>query len=171
MTTPLRDFIRSQTRPDTINDIASLIGKTPTHGISPFRPVRESEITGTPLVKRDAIVQLRYAVPGMEITTPGQVITQGARGDVIEVRTMIAHPMETGYRFDVLGTAVPKNVIHTLTVDYAGQRIFKADMSTGVSANPFLSFYTRATESADLLLAWSDDKGQQGRLVVPVVLA
>jgi sulfur-oxidizing protein SoxZ len=93
------------------------------------------------------------------------------RGEVFEIRLLLQHPMETGYRFDVLGTAVPKNVIHTLTVDYAGHRIFKAEMSTGISANPYLSFYTRATESADLLLAWSDDKGQQGRLVVPVVLA
>jgi len=44
-------------------------------------------------------------------------------------------------------------------------------MSTGISANPFLSFYARATESADLLLAWADDKGQQGQLAVPVVVA
>jgi sulfur-oxidizing protein SoxZ len=93
------------------------------------------------------------------------------RGEVFEIRLLLQHPMETGYRFDVLGSAVPKNVIHTLTVEYAGQRIFKAEMSTGISANPYLSFYTRATESADLLLAWSDDTGQQGRLAVPVVLA
>lgn len=93
------------------------------------------------------------------------------RDDVIEIRVLLQHPMETGYRFDVLGSAVPKNVIHTLTVDYAGRRIFKAEMSTGISANPYLSFYTRATESAVLLLAWADDKGHQGRLEVPVVLA
>ena len=93
------------------------------------------------------------------------------RGEVFEIRLLLQHPMETGYRFDVLGSAVPKNVVHTLTVDYAGQRIFQAEMGTGISANPFLSFYTRATESADLLLAWADDRGQQGRLAVPVVLA
>ena len=93
------------------------------------------------------------------------------RGEVFEIRVLLQHPMETGYRFDVLGSAVPKNVVHTLTVDYAGQRIFQAEMGTGISANPFLSFYTRATESADLLLAWADDRGQQGRLAVPVVLA
>jgi sulfur-oxidizing protein SoxZ len=93
------------------------------------------------------------------------------RGEVFEIRVLLQHPMETGYRFDVQGSAVPKNVIHTLKVDYAGKRIFKAELSTGISANPYFSFYTRATESADLLLAWSDDNGQQGRLVVPVVLA
>lgn len=93
------------------------------------------------------------------------------RGEVFEIRVLLQHPMETGYRFNVLGSAVPKNVIHTLTVDYAGLRIFTAEMSTGISANPYLSFYTRATESADVLFSWSDDKGQQGRLVLPVVLA
>jgi len=93
------------------------------------------------------------------------------RGEVFEIRVLLQHPMETGYRFNVLGSAVPKNVIHTLTVDYAGLRILTAEMSTGIAANPYLSFYTRATESADLLLTWSDDTGQQGRLAVPVVLA
>lgn len=93
------------------------------------------------------------------------------RGEVFEIRVLLQHPMETGYRFDVLGSAVPKNVIHTLTVDYAGQRIFQAEMGTGISANPFLSFYTRATEPADLLLAWVDDTGQRVQLAVPVVLA
>lgn len=93
------------------------------------------------------------------------------QGDVFEVRVLLQHPMETGYRFDVLGSAVPKNVIHTLTVHYAGQLIFKADMSTGVAANPFLSFYTRATQNGDMHLAWTDDAGRQGQLKVPVVLA
>ena len=92
------------------------------------------------------------------------------RGEVFEIRVLLQHPMETGYRFDLSGSAVPKNVIHTLTVHYAGQLIFRAEMSTGIAANPFLSFYTRATESADLLLAWMDDTGQQGQLAVPVVL-
>ncbi|NBO17999.1 MAG: flagella basal body P-ring formation protein FlgA, partial [Proteobacteria bacterium] len=92
----LRDFIRSQTRPDTITDISSLIGKTPMRGISAFRPVRESEITGAPIVKRDAIVQLRYTVPGMEITTPGQALAQGARGDVIEVRNTASRKVVRG---------------------------------------------------------------------------
>jgi sulfur-oxidizing protein SoxZ len=93
------------------------------------------------------------------------------RGEVFEIRVLLQHLMETGYRFDLSGSAVPKNVIHTLTVHYAGQLIFRAEMSTGIAANPFLSFFTRATESADLLLAWEDDTGQQGQLAVPVVLA
>lgn len=92
----VRDFIRSQTRPDTITDIASLIGKTPMRSISAYRPVRESEIAGLPLIKRDAIVQLRFSTPGMEITTPGQAMAQGARGDVIEVRNTASRKVVRG---------------------------------------------------------------------------
>jgi sulfur-oxidizing protein SoxZ len=92
-------------------------------------------------------------------------------GEVFEIRVLLQHPMETGYRFDVQGSAVPKNVIHTFTAHYAGQLIFKAEMSTGVAANPFLSFFTRATESADLRLAWTDDAGREGQHSVRVVLA
>lgn len=91
-----REFILSRTRPDTITDKSILIGKTPAHGVSPYRPIREAEITGAPLVKRDAIVQIRYSVPGMEITTTGQALAAGARGDVIEVRNTSSRKIVRG---------------------------------------------------------------------------
>lgn len=82
----LRDFATSRTQSDTVRDLSSLIGKTPLHNVSPFRPIHQVEIINMPILKRDAIVQIEYNVPGMHISTAGQALAAGARGDVIDVR-------------------------------------------------------------------------------------
>lgn len=84
----LKSFPQDRTNSDTINDISSLIGKTPIRGISPNRPIRNSEISAPALIKKNALVQMRYKTESMEITTAGQSLADGAKGDVIEVRNV-----------------------------------------------------------------------------------
>lgn len=85
------------------------------------------------------------------------------RGEVIRVTVLIQHPMETGYRLDADGKKVPKNVIRSLVCRYNGVEVFRARMSPGIAANPYLQFPTRAIESGELEFTWVDDAGQQGR--------
>jgi flagella basal body P-ring formation protein FlgA len=82
----VRDFVMSHTRTDTISDISDLIGKSPLHSISPSRPIRIHEVVNPAIVKKNAVLQLRYHSPGMEITTMGEAMNDGAQGDVISVR-------------------------------------------------------------------------------------
>jgi len=84
------------------------------------------------------------------------------RGRVISVRIAIQHPMETGFRFDVNGRAIPKNVINMLTVRYNDVEVFRAEMGSGVAANPLLQFYTVAEASGEFVFDWVDDAGQRG---------
>jgi sulfur-oxidizing protein SoxZ len=91
-----------------------------------------------------------------------QLPKSATRGEVISVRIAIQHPMETGFRFDVNGRAVPKNVINTLTVRYNNAEVFRAEMGTGVAANPLLQFYTVAEASGEFVFDWVDDSGQRG---------
>jgi sulfur-oxidizing protein SoxZ len=91
-----------------------------------------------------------------------QVPSQAKRGEVITVRIAIQHPMETGFRFDHSGRPIPKNVVNTLTCRYDGVEVFRADMGSGISANPYLQFYARATVSGDLVFEWVDDAGERG---------
>lgn len=84
------------------------------------------------------------------------------RGEVISLRIAIQHVMETGFRFDVNGRAIPKNVINTLTVRYNDVEIFRAEMGSGVAANPLLQFYTVAEASGDFVFEWIDDAGERG---------
>jgi len=82
----VRDFPVTSTRTDTITDISELIGKSPLRTISPSRPIRIHEIASPALVKKNGLVQIRYSSPGMEITTTGQAMDDGAKGAVINVR-------------------------------------------------------------------------------------
>ena len=76
------------------------------------------------------------------------------------VRIAILHAMETGSRFDFDGRSIPKNVIHTLTCRYLGEIIFRAEMGSGMSANPSVQFYFVAERSGELIFEWRDGAGQ-----------
>jgi sulfur-oxidizing protein SoxZ len=84
------------------------------------------------------------------------------RGEVIEIRIAIQHPMETGFRFDLMGKAVPKNVINSLRVRYNGAEVFRAELGSGIAANPYLQFYTVAEASGEFVFEWVDDAGERG---------
>jgi len=100
-----------------------------------------------------------------------QVPAEVKRGEPIEIRVAIQHPMETGFRFDLMGRAIPKNVINLFVARYHGAEIFRAEMGSGVAANPFLQFYTIAEASGDIEFSWVDDAGVSGsdRVAVNVV--
>jgi sulfur-oxidizing protein SoxZ len=79
------------------------------------------------------------------------------RGELIEVRLTIQHPMETGFRVDAYGNRVRRNAVHSLACRYNGVEVFRATLGTGVAANPYLRFFTRAVDSGELEFWWLDD--------------
>lgn len=82
------------------------------------------------------------------------------RGEIIEIRAIVAHPMETGYRVRANGSHLPRNIINRFVCTYDGAEIFSADFFPAISANPFVSFTTVATVSGTITFAWTDDEGQ-----------
>jgi sulfur-oxidizing protein SoxZ len=92
------------------------------------------------------------------------------RGEVIEIRALVQHPMETGFRPKGDGTMVPRDIIARFECVYDGETVFAADLHPAISANPFLSFTTVATASGEVLLRWTDDKGrvQEERATITV---
>ena len=81
------------------------------------------------------------------------------RGDVIEIRTLIAHPMETGYRAGTEGKVLPRDIIRRFTCRYDGERVFAVDLHPAIAANPYLVFHTVATTSGTLTFTWEGDNG------------
>ncbi|HEX7438532.1 MAG TPA: thiosulfate oxidation carrier complex protein SoxZ [Caldimonas sp.] len=81
------------------------------------------------------------------------------RGEVIEIRTLIAHPMETGYRRGDDGAVLPRNLIRRFTCRYDGEPVFSAELFPAVAANPLLAFSTIATASGTLTFTWEGDNG------------
>jgi len=82
------------------------------------------------------------------------------KGDVIEIRTLAAHPMESGFRRDTQnGALIPRDIITRLTCTYNGVEVFRADLHPALAANPLIMFNTVATESGTLEFRWTGDHG------------
>ena len=81
------------------------------------------------------------------------------RGEVITIRTLIQHPMESGYRPGADGEVVPRDIIRRFTCTYDGAVVFSAELSPAIAANPFLSFTTVATASGAVTMTWEGDNG------------
>ena len=81
------------------------------------------------------------------------------RGEVIEIRATIGHPMETGFRAGEDGKVLPRNIIQNFSCRYNGELVFSAELFSAVSANPYIAFHTLATDSGTLVLNWEGDNG------------
>jgi sulfur-oxidizing protein SoxZ len=92
------------------------------------------------------------------IQLPGQV----KRGASVEIRVLIQHPMETGYRRDDLGQAIARNVIRTVWCRYNGEEILRAELSSGTAANPYLQFCAIADTPGEIEIEWIDDANVRG---------
>ncbi len=80
-------------------------------------------------------------------------------GDVIEVKTLVSHVMETGQRKDKDGKTIPRNIINSFSAVHAGKTVFEAKLQPGTSSNPFITFFMKVTGPGDLVLTWVDDAG------------
>jgi sulfur-oxidizing protein SoxZ len=81
------------------------------------------------------------------------------RGEVIEIKTLMSHIMETGYRRTATGEIIPRDIITSFVCRYNGVEIFRADLFPAIAANPFITFFTVATESGKFDFEWIGDRG------------
>lgn len=80
------------------------------------------------------------------------------RGEVIEIRTLIAHPMETGYRNGADGRRLPRDILRRFRCVYDGETVFEAELHPAIAANPLLVFHTVARQSGTLVFTWEGDE-------------
>jgi sulfur-oxidizing protein SoxZ len=81
------------------------------------------------------------------------------KGEVIELKALVLHPMETGFRPGTAGRLIPRNIIERFVATWNGAEIFSMDFSPAISANPFVSFFAVATESGKIGFRWTGDEG------------
>ncbi|MEQ1714423.1 MAG: thiosulfate oxidation carrier complex protein SoxZ [Hyphomicrobium sp.] len=96
----------------------------------------------------------------MAATKPRIKIPESAKsGELIEVRTLITHVMETGNRKDREGKTIPRDIVNTFVATYAGREVFRAELGPGISANPFIAFWLKVPGPGTFEFAWTDDSG------------
>lgn len=92
-----------------------------------------------------------------------QVPPSVRKGEVFEVRVLVQHPMETGFRRDMNGSSIPMHILNRLSCLYGGREVFSAELGSGMSANPYMAFYVKADVGGEIVAEWSDDQGEKGR--------
>ena len=80
-------------------------------------------------------------------------------GQVVDIKALVGHVMETGFRHTDSGATIPRDIIRSFTCSYNGEEIFRADFHPAVAANPLIEFSTIATQSGKLEFRWTGDNG------------
>ena len=88
---------------------------------------------------------------------------EAKKGDIVEVKALVAHIMETGQRKDAQGNTIPRKILKKFACTVAGKQVFAADFEPAVSANPYIQFKFKAAESGPVVLTWTDDDGSHDR--------
>jgi sulfur-oxidizing protein SoxZ len=81
------------------------------------------------------------------------------RGAVFEVKTLVSHPMETGFRPGTNGTIIPRDIVQRMRCRFAGETVFDMELSPAISANPYFVFHVRADDGGTLEIEWTGDNG------------
>ena len=83
------------------------------------------------------------------------------RGQVIEIKVLISHPMESGQRRNEMGQPIPRDIIHSFRCTYNNVLVLEADFYSAIAANPFLSFTAVADDSGTFVFSFTDDHGTE----------
>jgi len=82
------------------------------------------------------------------------------KDEVITIKTLISHKMESGQRKDKkTGDIIPRKIINKFTAAFNGQTVFEVDIEPAVSSNPYFQFNVRVPESGEFKFTWVDDDG------------
>ena len=92
-------------------------------------------------------------------------------GEIIEIKTLISHVMEPGFRPSASGGLIPEDIIDTFVCSYNGEEIFRARLFPAMAANPFITFFTKATESGTLTFTWTGDNNFSATESVTITVA
>ena len=82
------------------------------------------------------------------------------RGEVVEIKALIRHPMESGFRRGSRGEVIERDIITRFECDLNGALVFASDFHPAIAANPLITFHMRAIESGELTFRWTDQNGE-----------
>ena len=88
-----------------------------------------------------------------------KVPKQAAAGDVITIKTLISHKMESGQRKDKDGNVIPRSIINRFTCEFNGEMVIDVTLEPAISTNPFFEFEAKVPETGEFKFTWYDDDG------------
>ncbi|MEE9334490.1 MAG: thiosulfate oxidation carrier complex protein SoxZ [Granulosicoccaceae bacterium] len=92
-------------------------------------------------------------------------------GDVISIKTLVNHKMESGQRKDKEGNAIPRKILNKFVCEFNGVPVFSSDIDSAISSNPFIQFSARVNESGTFKFVWTDDDGSVIETQKPITVS
>jgi sulfur-oxidizing protein SoxZ len=80
-------------------------------------------------------------------------------GEIVEIKTLISHQMESGQRKDAEGNVIPRSIINRFTCDFNGQNVIDVAIEPAVSTNPYFEFTAKVDQTGEFVFTWYDDDG------------
>lgn len=96
----------------------------------------------------------------LKITPRLKAPATAKQGEIIEIKTIVNHPMENGLRRDLEGRLVPRNILRRFSCHYDGRKVLDVMLEPSIAANPYFGFFLKADRSGSILLRWEDESGQ-----------
>ena len=93
------------------------------------------------------------------VTPRVRVPSSAAVGDIITIKTLISHKMESGQRRDSDGNTIPRSIINRFTCDFNGENVIDVTLEPAISTNPFFEFQAIVPASGTFAFTWYDDDG------------
>jgi sulfur-oxidizing protein SoxZ len=93
---------------------------------------------------------------------------QAKRGEIVEIKTLAQHTMETGFRRTQTGELIPRDIIRSFRCTYNGTEVYRVELHPAIAANPLIVFTTVATESGTLQFQWAGDNGYTVTEIAPI---
>jgi sulfur-oxidizing protein SoxZ len=84
---------------------------------------------------------------------------EAKKGEVIQIKTLVSHVMETGFRKDAQGNAIARKIVNKFTCEFNGKPVMSCNLEPAVAANPYLQFSAKVEESGTFKFTWVDDDG------------
>lgn len=97
-------------------------------------------------------------------------------GEVITIKALISHPMESGRRKDKkTGKPIPRKIINRFTCDFVGAsqsgNVIDVELHPAVSTNPYFQFEAKVPESGEFRFKWVEDGGAVYELAKKITVA
>jgi len=88
-----------------------------------------------------------------------KVPKSASAGEVVTIKTLISHTMESGHRKDSDGKVIPREIINRFTCDFNDQNVIDVMLAPAISTNPYFEFQAKVPEAGEFTFTWYDDDG------------
>ncbi|MGR3364477.1 MAG: thiosulfate oxidation carrier complex protein SoxZ [Maritimibacter harenae] len=85
--------------------------------------------------------------------------SSASAGEVVTIKTLISHPMESGQRKDSDGNTIPRSIINRFTCELNDNMIIDVKLEPAISTNPYFEFEAKVDASGEFKFTWYDDDG------------